>query len=213
MRKMSGPTEEDEISLKRVARYLIGRPREVVRYPWRKLDHKIVTYVDSDFAGCFRTRKSTSGGASFWSGQLVKAWSKTQATLAFSSGEAELAAVVRGSTEALGMQAMLEDWGFVVSLEVRSDATAAIGIVRRQGLGRVRHLAVADLWVQQKALAGILQMEKHPGLTNPADMMTKGVDAETLVRHMLCLGMSSTSGRSSLAPQRTMHNEPPVWSS
>ena len=178
-----------------------------MRYPWRKLDRRIVTFVDSDFAGCVRTRKSTSGGSSFWSGQLIKAWSKTQATLALSSGEAELAAVVRGSTESLGMQAMLEDWGFAVDLEVRSDATAAIGIVRRQGLGRVRHLAVADLWVQQKSQEGILKMEKHPGHTNPADMMTKGVDLETQNRHMASLGMSSTSGRASLAPLKTGQSE------
>ena len=202
MRRMSGPTEEDDIALKRVARYLIGRPREITRYPWQALPTGITTYVDSDFAGCLRTRKSTSGGVSFWGGQIVKAWSKTQATLALSSGEAELAAVVRGATESLGIQAILEDWGFSISIEIRSDATAAIGIVRRQGLGRVRHLAVADLWVQQKVQDGILRIEKHPGRTNPADLMTKGLDLETMNRHMAFMGMCSTRGRSSLAPQR-----------
>ena len=31
------PTEEDQAVLKRVARYLVGRSREVVSYPWREL--------------------------------------------------------------------------------------------------------------------------------------------------------------------------------
>ena len=44
-----------------------------------------------------------------WSGQLVKAWSKTMGVLALSSGESELAAVVRAATEVMGLQAILKD--------------------------------------------------------------------------------------------------------
>ena len=75
----------------------------------------------------------------------MKNWSKTQASVALSSGEAELGALVKGSTEALGMQSVLTDLGEQVELAVRSDATAAIGMVNREGLGKVGHLAVADL--------------------------------------------------------------------
>ena len=157
MRRMSELTEEDEVALKRVAKFLINRPREVTRYEWQPISTRIVTYVDSDFAGCARTRKSTSGGATIWGNQLVKAWSKTQATLALSTGEAELAAVVRGSTESLGIQALLQDWGFTSEITIKSDATAAIGIVARQGLGRIRHLSVADLRVQERARFGQLK--------------------------------------------------------
>ena len=34
-------------------------------------------------------------------------------------------------------------------LKVHSDASAALGIVRRSGLGKVRHLHVQELWVQE----------------------------------------------------------------
>ena len=61
-----------------------------------------------------------------------------------------LAALVRAGTEALGIQALLKDFGISVKLTILSDATAAIGIVKRVGLGKVRHLSVADLWVQEK---------------------------------------------------------------
>ena len=81
---------------------------------------------------------------------MLKAWSKTLSTLALSSGESELAAMAKGSAEGLGLQAILQDFGINVKVEVHSDATAAIGIASRQGLGRIRHIAVADLWVQQK---------------------------------------------------------------
>ena len=89
-----------------------------------------------------------------WGGCVLKWWSKTQPTIALSSGEAELAALVRATSEGLGMKSIMEEFGFKVQLKVKSDAIAAIGIVKRQGLGRVRHLAVADLWIQQRAKEG-----------------------------------------------------------
>ena len=82
---------------------------------------------------------------------LIKSWSKTISVLALSSGEAELLAIVRASTEALGLRSIYADFGVQMKLTVKSDATAAIGMVARLGLGRVRHLAVSDLWVQRKA--------------------------------------------------------------
>ena len=99
-----------------------------------------------------------------WGSGVIKSWSKTEATIALSSGEAELAAVVKGAAEGLGLKAVLADFGVEVNLHMFSDATAAIGMVRREGLGRVRHLAVADLWVQQKVRSGEIVVAKIPVL-------------------------------------------------
>ena len=68
------------------------------------------------------------------------------------------------------------------SITLKSDATAAIGIVQRLGLGRVRHLAVSDLWVQQKIRAKELDIEKVDGLNNPSDLMTKSMDRARICR-------------------------------
>ena len=78
---------------------------------------------------------------------MVKAWSKTLPKLALSTGEAELGGVVKGTAEAEGVQSILRDFRLDPHLVLRADATAAIGIVRRRGLGKIRHLAVGDLWV------------------------------------------------------------------
>ena len=72
-------------------------------------------------------------------------------------------AVVRGATEALGIQAGLRDFNRKVIISIRSDATAAIGMVKRLGLGRVRHLSMADLWIQQRVRMGEMSMAKWPG--------------------------------------------------
>ena len=92
----------------------------------------------------------------------LKSWSRTMTLIALSSGEAELCAVTRAAAEGLGLQAILEDFGHTVKVHLHSDATAAIGICRRLGLGRVRHLAVADLWLQQRVKRGELVLHKTP---------------------------------------------------
>ena len=60
-------------------------------------------YTDTVWAGCARTRKSTSGGCLMLGQHLIKAWSATQASIALSSGEAEYYGVVRGTGIALGI--------------------------------------------------------------------------------------------------------------
>ena len=101
---------------------------------------KVKTFVDADFAGCQTTRRSTCGGCIMWAGCMLKAWSKTITTLALSSGESELAAMSKGAAEGLGIESIFEDFGLKVAIEIHSDATAAIGIASRQGLGRIRHV-------------------------------------------------------------------------
>ena len=80
------------------------------RYAWTELDSNIQVFGDANFAGCHSTRKSTVGGVAMWSGQFVKTWSKTMGVLALSSGESELAAVVRAATEGMGLQSIVDDF-------------------------------------------------------------------------------------------------------
>ena len=123
-----------------------------------------------------------------WSGQFVKAWSKTMSIVALSSGESELGVVVKGATEGVGVRALLEDFGLVGRVALRSDASAAIGIVHRLGLGKVRHLATADLWVQQRTRQGDLALAKCPGKEKPSDAQTKHLGREDLHRCVSAVG-------------------------
>ena len=209
MRKLSRPDEDDLVRLKRVARYLISAPRMVVEFPWAPLAQVLTVYTDADHAGCIRSRKSTSGGVILWGKAMLKVWSRTQTLIALSSGESELAAVTKASAEALGIQSVLKDFGHDVCLEVHSDATAAIGIVKRQGLGRVRHLATADLWLQQRVKAGDLRMFKVPGRDNPSDLMTKHKSSPEIARFLRMVGIRPRDGRSALAPVRVLRGTQP----
>ncbi len=52
-------------------------PRLVYLYPWQEID-AIDVYVDTDWAGCARTRKSTSGGCVMFGRHMIKSLSSTQ---------------------------------------------------------------------------------------------------------------------------------------
>ena len=164
---------------------------------------EVIVESDSDHAGCIRTRKSTSGGVIRWGDHILKWWSKTQPTIALSSGEAELAALIRSTSEGMGMLSTMQEFEIQAQLKVKGDAVAAIGIVKRQGLGRVRHLAVADLWIQQKAKKGSVIYEKLAGYSNTSDIMTKPVEADVLNRHMDAMGFEFREGRHESTPAYT----------
>ena len=136
-----------------------------------------------------------------WGSHVLKWWSKTQPTIALSSGEAELAAMVRATFEGLGMVSIMKEFNIEVTLKIKGDAFAAIGIVRRQGLGRIRHLAVADLWIQQRSKDGSVIYEKLDGVNNTSDILTKAVEGEVLTRHMESLGLEFAEGRHKDTPE------------
>ena len=83
---------------------------------------------------------------------------------------------------------------------MHSDASAAIGICRRKGLGKVRHLATADLWIQDKIKEKDLRLEKVLGKDNPADLLTKYLDATSQNKHIERLQLVEESGRAATAP-------------
>ena len=130
----------------------------------------------------------------------IKTWSSTQAIISFSSGEAEYYGIVKASSVGLGLKAMLTDMGMNPSLEVLTDASAAKGIASRTGLGKTRHIEVHYLWVQERVANKDMTLSKVWGHDNPADLLTKHLDAATLQRHLRLLGIEFREGRSAETP-------------
>ena len=130
----------------------------------------------------------------------MKHWSSTQTTVALSSAEAELSGICKSAMQGLGLQALCLDLGIPTTITLRTDAAAAIGICRRRGLGKIRHLATADLWVQDRLKKRDFDLVKIPGAENPADMLAKHVDKGLLAKHMATLGLKLESGRAQSAP-------------
>ena len=139
---MSKPEKEDGLRAKRLARYLKGSERVVVKFGFQQMPSEIVVWSDTDFAGCRRTRRSTSGGVVMLGGHCVKTYSLTQDTIALSSGESEFYGIVKAATQGLGIKGLMMDMGLDMDLRVNTDSSAAKSIASRRGCGKVRHLEV-----------------------------------------------------------------------
>ena len=135
-RWMSTPTEAALVALKGIGRYLEGHSRLVYKYVFQEASMSDCC-SDTDWAGCPRTRRSTSGGCLMLGKHLVKSWSTTQGPISLPSGEAEFYGVVKASSVALGYQAIMEDLGQKLEVRVWTDSTATMGICGRRGLGKL----------------------------------------------------------------------------
>ncbi len=135
-----------------------------------------------------------------WGKHLIKSWSTTQSVIALSSGEAEYYGLVKGGSVGLGLQAVLRDFNLEVEIALKSDATAAIALASRRGLGKVRHIEVCQLWLQQKVKEGVIRIAKVGTHENVADALTKYVSRESMSTHLLNTNQSALTGRHSLVP-------------
>ena len=199
-RNMSKPLFGDWAKLKRIGRYLLGRPRLVSIFAFQAPTSTVTAYTDSDWAGCKKTGRSTSGGIVTVGSHIVKSYSRQQKTVALSSAEAELHAMVAASAEALGIVSLLADMGVEAVGEVYADSSAALGIAQRQGMGKVRHIRTQALWVQEVRATGRLAYKKVLGSRNPADILTKHVASPLLDQHLATVGVEVRGGRADSAP-------------
>ena len=85
-RFMSSPTETSMMAAKRLGRYLLAHKRLVWTYPWQTAED-IDLYSDTDWSGCPRTRRSTSGGCVMIGKHCIRTWSSTQPSVTLSSGK------------------------------------------------------------------------------------------------------------------------------
>ena len=105
----------------------------------------------------------------------LKSWSATQSVVSLSSGEAEYYAMVKGGSIGIGFQGLLKEVGCQSKIVLKCDASAAVGIVKRRGVGRIRHIDVTQLWLQEKVADGVIEINKVNTKENVSDGLTKGI--------------------------------------
>ena len=131
---------------------------------------------------------------------MLRAYSKTQSNIALSSGEAEYYAMVKAASESMGLKAMVADFQREIEPWLYVDATAAMGVAQRVGLGKIRHLETQSLWLQQAVRTKRVGLAKVLGTMNPADAMTKALDSNTMNRMLDLMGLEKREGRPGIAP-------------
>ena len=151
-RGMAKPSRLHWHKLKRLGRYLVEHRRTLMKYEWQGHESEITGYSDSDWAGCRATGKSTSGGALMIGGHFIKGWARTQNHVTLSSAEAELVALVKCSAELLGARSLLKYFGVDCGGVVYADSSAALAIAKRKGAGKLRHININCLWIQENKI-------------------------------------------------------------
>ena len=198
-RHMAQPTVGGWQRLRRIGRFLLGSPRTVQLFELQEPQRYMQCKSDSDWAGCVRSRKSTSSSYLFHGRHLLRASSTTQVTPALSSGEAEFYALVKAASIGLGAVHMAKDWGMDLRLKLFTDSSSALGTATRRGVGKIRHLSAQSLWIQQKLADSEMTVEKIKGDRNCADLGTKALDSIKMNKFLRECGYERKAGAALLA--------------
>ena len=83
--RMSNPTQQSLVKLKRLARYLKRERQWGQVFKHGKTVEEVTTFTDSDWAGCKETRKSSSAGVVMLGEHALKAYTRKQKIIARSS--------------------------------------------------------------------------------------------------------------------------------
>ena len=134
---------------------------------------------------------------------LIKSWSVTQRNVTLSSGEAELVAAVKATSEAIGVARLAHDWGDASEMAVHIDSSAAIGVVNHRGSGKLRHIRVGQLWIQEMAEEGEVVIRKVSGDRNVADLMTKHLPERKISQYVETMCCEYMGGRADTSLQIT----------
>ena len=157
---MSSPTTSSWNKLIRVVKYLHRCPRLVIHYDWQDFDGELQVFSDANWAGCLKTRKSTSGGVIMRGKHLLKAWSRNQSIVTLSSAESEFHSTVKSAMEGLGMITLAASFGETCTVRMHVDASAALGVIQRKGIGKIRHLHTGALWLQEQQVRNVIGFQK-----------------------------------------------------
>ena len=67
----------------------------------------------------------------------------------------------------------MEELGLKAQIRIQGDSSACHGVLHREGSGRIKHLALKQLWLQSHVKPGEIVFEKVPRASNTADSLVK----------------------------------------
>ena len=102
-----------------------------MKYDRQKETGEIEGHNDSDWAGCKKPSKSTSGEAVINGTHCVKSRNSTK-SVPLGSGEAEVVATVQISAEMGDLMQMAKEWGDRMAGRVVTDSSAAVATSKEE---------------------------------------------------------------------------------
>ena len=128
----------------------------------------------------------------------IKTWSVTQGAYALSSAEVEFYAMIEAVIRAKGLRNFAVEVVFKNLkniVHIGTDSSAAKSFVGRQGLGKMKHLEIRDLWLQKEVRKGKVVIHKVLGIDNPSDLGTKILNTEEIAGRLKGMNLEMVLGK------------------
>ncbi|GJT51161.1 hypothetical protein Tco_0977318 [Tanacetum coccineum] len=141
---------------------------------------EIVLYADSDHAGDYVDRKSTSDICMFVGCYLTSWFSKKQTALAISTTEAEYVSAEKACQQALWMKQSLIDYDVRLNdVPIMCDNKGAIDLSKNPVQhSQTKHIEIHYHFLRDNVQKGHISIEKVPSVDNIADILTKPLKRE-----------------------------------
>ncbi|GJT30049.1 retrovirus-related pol polyprotein from transposon TNT 1-94 [Tanacetum coccineum] len=161
-------------AVKRIFRYIKGTTHLGLWYP-KGTGIETVVYADSDHAGDYVDRKSTSGICTFVGCCLTSWFSKKQTALAISTTEAEYVSAEKACQQALWMKQALIDYDVRLDdVPIMCDNKGAIDLSKNPVQhSRTKHIEIRHHFLRDNVQKGHISIEKVSSVDNIADILTK----------------------------------------
>ncbi|PKU66659.1 putative mitochondrial protein [Dendrobium catenatum] len=174
--QMHQPTTSDFEALKRILRYIQGTTQFGLPINGKSL--LLSSYVDSDWAGDHKDRKSTTGYCNFLGTSLVS-WSvKKQTTIARSSTEAEYRAIASVTTEIIWLRQLLKELNCPQTepTKLYCDNTSAIALANNPVYhARTKHIEIDCHFIRDCIKNRSIQIHHISSQDQLADLFTKSL--------------------------------------
>ncbi|GJW90032.1 retrovirus-related pol polyprotein from transposon TNT 1-94, partial [Tanacetum coccineum] len=177
-------------AVKCIFRYIKGITHLGLWYP-KGIGIETVVYADSDHAGDYMDRKSTSGICTFVGCCLTSWFSKKQTALAISTTEAEYVSAGKACQHALWMKQALIDYDVRLDdVPIMCDNKGAIDLSKNLVQhSRTKHIEIRPHFLRDNVQKGHISVEKVPSVDNIVDILTKPLKRKSFNYLRLGLGM------------------------
>ncbi|GKA10629.1 putative ribonuclease H-like domain-containing protein [Tanacetum coccineum] len=177
-------------AVKRISRYLKGKPKLGLWYP-RVSSFDLEAYSDSDYAGANLDRKSTTEGCQFLGRRLISWQCKMQTIVATSTTEAEYVVAANFCRQVLWIQNQMLDYGFnFMSTKIYIDNESTICIVKNPVFhSKTKHIAIRYHFIRDAYEKKLIHVLKIHTDDNVADLLTKAFDVSRFNFLIVNIGM------------------------
>ncbi|OAQ61354.1 retrovirus-related pol polyprotein [Purpureocillium lilacinum] len=182
-RYASNPNQKHMDAVDHIFAYLKNDPGKGIVYSGKHGLH-LTGFVDSDFAGCEDSRRSTTGWVFTLAGGPVSWSSQRQKTVATSTMDAEYIAGAEAAKEAVWIRNFINDLRIpgvhIDTVPLYIDSNSALKLTRNPEFhSRSKHIDVKHHFIREKVDEGIINTQRVDTKDNLADAFTKALPKTT----------------------------------